>query len=550
MRSTLLDRRIGLLFAVFLLLLGLATLRATWLGTVKADSLSERAATQQVEELKVPAGRGTITDRKGVELAVSEEATTVFANPMLIKNPSKVAAELAPLLGRDQSELLPLLSDKDKGFVYLRRKLDPTLGDKISRLRIEGIDTVSEPNRTYPQGALAGQLLGSVGLDGNGLAGIEQQFDQELHGEDGQRKLVKDATGKVISLADTKRQESGEDLKLTIDAALQERVEAVLGQVARDHRPKGATALVMDPRNGELLAMANYPRVNPNDLINSPKDGLQNRAVGSAFEPGSTFKAFTVAGALQDGKVTPETELDLPSQLQVADRTIGEAHDRGAVTLTTAQILAQSSNVGSVMIGQKLGPARFDHWVRKFGFGKPTGVSLPGEGGGIVPAPKDYSGSSMGNLPIGQGLAVTPLQMAAGFSALANGGVLHRPHVVAGQSDPGKRVVAPKTAAQVARMLEGVLAAGGTAQEASIPGYKLAGKTGTAQKPDPENGGYSEFKFFSSFIGFAPAENPRLMVAVMVDEPTNGYYGGEVAAPAFEKIVSFALPYMKIPPSG
>ena len=202
------------------------------------------------------------------------------------------------------------------------------------------------------------------------------------------------------------------------------------------------------------------------------------------------------------------------------------------------------------MIGQKLGPKRFDHWVRKFGFGKPTGVCLPGEGGGIVPAPKDYSGSSMGNLPIGQGLAVTPLQMAAGFSALANGGVLHRPHVVAGQSDPGKRVVSPKTAAQVARMLEGVLAAGGTAQEASIPGYKLAGKTGTAQKPDPENGGYSEFKFFSSFIGFAPAENPRLMVAVMVDEPTNGYYGGEVAAPAFEKIVSFALPVHEDPAGG
>ena len=549
-RSTLLDRRIGLLFAVFLLLLSLAALRATWLGTVKADSLSQRAATQQVEDLKVPAGRGTITDRHGVELAVSEEATTVFANPMLIKDPTDVAAELAPLLGRDQNELLELLSDKDKGFVYLRRKLDPTLGDKIAKLRIEGIDTVSEPNRTYPQGALAGQLLGSVGMDGNGLAGIEQQFDESLHGEDGQRRLVKDATGKVVSLADTRRQESGEDMRLTIDAALQERVEAVLGQVASDHRPKGATALVMDPRNGELLAMANYPRVNPNDLSASPKDGLQNRAVGSAFEPGSTFKAFTVAGALQDGKVTPRTELNLPSQIQVADRTIGEAHDRGAVTLTTSQILAQSSNVGSVMIGQKLGPNRFDHWVRKFGFGRPTGVSLPGEGGGIVPAPKAYSGSSMGNLPIGQGLAVTPLQMAAGFSALANGGVLHRPHVVSGQSDPGKRIVSKKTASQVARMLEGVLAAGGTAQEASIPGYKLAGKTGTAQKPDPKLGGYSKFKYFSSFIGFAPAENPRLMVAVMVDEPTNGYYGGEVAAPAFEKIVSFALPYMKISPAG
>ena len=274
----------------------------------------------------MPAGRGTITDRKGVELAVSEEATTVFANPMLIKNPTDVAAELAPLLGRDQSELLPLLSDKDKGFVYLRRKLDPTLGDKIARLRIEGIDTVSEPNRTYPQGALAGQLLGSVGPGRQRPVRHRAAVRPGAARRGRPAQLVKDATGKVVSLADTKRQESGEDMRLTIDAALQERVEAVLGQVARDHRPKGATALVMDPRNGELLAMANYPRVNPNDLVASPKDGLQNRAVGSAFEPGSTFKAFTVAGALQDGKVTPETELE-PA---VADPGGRPDHRRGA----------------------------------------------------------------------------------------------------------------------------------------------------------------------------------------------------------------------------
>ena len=544
----LVDRRIGLLFALFLLLLCAATARATWLGTVQAGSLKSRAATQQVEDLAVPANRGMITDRKGVELAVSEEATTVYANPFLIKDPSRVAARLAPLVGRGQSELLPLLSDKKTGFVYLRRKMDPTLGDKVTRMRIEGIGTVSEPRRTYPQGALAGQLIGATGTDDTGLAGIEQRYESELHGSDGKRRLVKDATGETVSLADTTRAEPGEDLKLTIDAALQERVEAVLGQVGRDHSPRGATALVMDPRNGELLAMANWPRVDPNDLSAAPRGAMENRSVSSAFEPGSTFKAFTVAGALQERLTTPQAELDLPPKLQVADRTIGEAHDRGAITLTTSQILAQSSNVGSVMIGQKLGKDRFDKWVRRFGFGRPTDIGLPGEGGGIVPAPKAYSGSSLGNLPIGQGLAVTPLQMAAGYSALANGGVMHRPHLLSGQSDPGRRVVSRKTAGQVAQMLEGVLAAGGTAQEASVPGYKLAGKTGTAQKPDPRTGGYSEFKYFSSFIGFAPAQNPRLMIAVMVDEPKGGYYGGEVAAPAFEKIVSFALPYMRIPP--
>ncbi len=546
----LVDRRIGLLFAFFLLLLCAATLRATWLGTVRAGSLQSRAATQQVEDLTVPANRGTITDRKGVELAVSEEATTVYANPFLLKDPNRVAARLAPLLGRDPAQLLPLLANKKTGFVYLRRKMDPTLGDKVARMRIEGIGTVSEPKRTYPQGALAGQLIGATGTDNNGLSGIEQEYESELHGTDGKRRLVKDATGETVSLADTKRAAPGEDLKLTIDAALQERVEAVLGDVARAHSPRGATALVMDPRNGELLAMANWPRVDPNDLSAAPKDALENRSVSSAFEPGSTFKAFTVAGALQEKLITPNTQFNLPSQIQVADRTIGEAHARGPVTLTTAQILAESSNVGAVTIGQKLGKDRFDKWVRRFGFGHSTGIGLPGEGGGIVPAPKAYSGSSLGNLPIGQGLAVTPVQMAAAYSALANGGVMHRPHVLAGQRDPGRRIVSPSTAGQVAKMLEGVLAAGGTAQEASVPGYELAGKTGTAQKPDPKTGGYSTFKFFSSFIGFAPARHPRLMIAVMVDEPQGGYYGGEVAAPAFEKIVSFALPYMRIPPTG
>jgi cell division protein FtsI (penicillin-binding protein 3) len=305
---------------------------------------------------------------------------------------------------------------------------------------------------------------------------------------------------------------------------------------------------VMDPRNGEVLSLANWPRVDPNDIGSAEEDARENRAVMSAFEPGSTFKAFTVAGALEEGLIRPETRFDLPPELQVADRTIGEAHARGYVNLTVGEILAQSSNVGSVMIGQRLGPKRFDKWVREFGFGSLTGVDLPGESPGIVLRPREYSGASIGNLPIGQGIAVTPLQMATGFSAIANGGVLHEPAVIKGEADEGRRVVSQRTAEQVATMLEGVLAAGGTAEEASIPGYVVAGKTGTAEKVDPETGEYSDTKFFSSFIGFAPAKNPRLMVAVMVDEPSGMYYGGEVAAPAFEKIMEFALPYLRIPP--
>ena len=544
----LVNRRIGLLFAVFLLLLGFASMRAAWLGTVRADSLKERAMTQQVEDLDVPALRGTITDRRGVELAVSEDAATVFANPFLIDDPAGTAAKLAPLVGRTSEQLLPLLSDRKKGFTYLRRKMDPGLGKKVDELGIEGIGTVVEPRRTYPQGAMASQLLGSVGLDDVGLSGIEQQYEKTLHGKDGHRRLVKDAMGEPISIVESDRAEAGEDMQLTIDARLQERVEAVMGEVGQAHRPRAATAVVMDPRNGELLALANWPRVDANDIGGAPATARQNRAVGASYEPGSTFKAFTVAGALEEKLINPTTRFDLPPQIQVADRTIEEAHGRGAITLSTAEILAQSSNVGSVMIGLKLGKERFDKWVQRFGFGSPTGVGLPGEAGGIVPKPKKYSGSSLGNLPIGQGLAVTPLQMAAGYSAIANGGVLHRPHVLAGERSKGRRVVSRDTAGKVSRMLEGVLAAGGTAQEASVSGYEVAGKTGTAQKPDPKTGGYSDFKFFSSFIGFAPARNPRLMISVMVDEPQGQYYGGEVAAPAFERIVEFALPYLRIPP--
>ena len=544
----LLDSRIGLLFAVFLALLGAASARAAWIGTVGSGELKARAVTQQVEELPVAARRGTITDRNGVELAVSEDSVTVFANPLQVKQPADTAARLAPLTGIEEDELMELLTDRSRGFVYLARKVDPAAGEKIEKLELAGIDTVVEPRRTYPQGELAGQLIGAVGTDNFGLTGIEQQYEDHLHGDDGHRRIVRDALGEPVSIVDTDSSEAGEDLQLTIDAALQERVEAVLGDVATTFSPKGATAVVMDPRNGELLSLANWPRVDPNDIGAAEEDARENRAVMSAFEPGSTFKAFTVAGALEEGAIKPDTRFDLPPEIEVADRTIGEAHARGYANLSVGEILAQSSNVGSVMIGLKLGAKRFDKWVRRFGFGSTTGVDLPGESPGIVLRPREYSGSSLGNMPIGQGLAVTPLQMAAGYSALANGGVLHEPTVIAGEADEGRRVVSERTAKQVTSMLEGVLAAGGTAEEASIPGYVLAGKTGTAEKPDPETGGYSDTRFFSSFIGFAPAKNPRLMVAVMVDEPQGMYYGGEVAAPAFERIMEFALPYLRIPP--
>jgi cell division protein FtsI (penicillin-binding protein 3) len=542
----LVERRIGLLFALFLFLLAAATLRAVWIGTVKAGSLGDRAVQQQVEDLEITAGRGTIEDRNGVELAVSEDSVTVFAHPFLIDDPAKVAARLSPLLGRNEDELVKKLTDRDAGFVYLRRRMDAALGNRIEELGIEGIDTVVEPKRTYPQGHLAAQVLGIVGTENAGLSGIEYSRDEDLRGDDGHRRLVKDALGEPVSLIETERAEAGEDLRLTLDAAIQERVEAVLSEVGQTYTPAGASALVMDPRTGAILALANWPRVDANNVGGSPKYAMQNRAIQFNYEPGSTFKAFTVAGALEEGVIGPDTQFAVPPTIQVADREIGEAHDEGGGTFTTAEILARSSNVGTVMIGLKLGATRFDRWVRRFGFSRPTGVDLPGEDRGIVLDVDDYSGSSIGNMPIGQGLSVTPIQMASAFTAIANRGLKRQPYIVAGDRKPPKRVLSPRTAAQVSGMLEGVLSAGGTAQEAAVDGYTLAGKTGTAEKA--ENGTYSKTDFVASFIGFAPAKNPRLLVSVIVDEPRGDIYGGTVAAPAFERIMEFALPYLKIPP--
>jgi cell division protein FtsI (penicillin-binding protein 3) len=543
----LIQRRVSLLFTVFLLLLAGAVLRGAWLGTVEGKSLRGKAVAQQVEDVQVSAQRGAITDRHGLELAVSEDSASVYANPFLIKDPGRVAGQLSPLTGVDYDTLIKMLANRHRGFVYIRRKIDVDKGKAIEKLKLPGVGVMNEPRRRYPQGWLAAQVLGTVGTDNLGLSGIEQQDESRLHGTDGKRKIVRDALGKAISLVEQKRDVPGKDVRLTIDSAIQERTESVLAGVGQTFRPKGATAVVLDPRNGEILALANWPRVNAQDPGSAPAYARTNRAVSASYEPGSTFKAFTVSGALEEKLIQPNTRFDLPPTLQVADRTIKESHARGYVSLSVGQILAQSSNVGAVKIGLRLGPQRFDKWVRRFGFGQPTGVELPGEQQGIVPHPKQYSGSSLGNLPIGQGLAVTPMQMAAAYEAIAMGGVSHKPHIVMGDAAPARRIVSARTATEVSRMLEGVLSAGGTAQEAQVPGYRLAGKTGTAEKPD-QFGGYSKTKFVASFIGYAPARKPRLLVAVMVDEPQGDIYGGTVAAPAFEKIVSFALPYLGIPP--
>jgi cell division protein FtsI (penicillin-binding protein 3) len=550
----LIERRIGLLFAVFLGMLALAGVRAGWLGVVRADALRKAAATQQEAQVKVPARRGAITDRNGIELAVSQPAMTVAATPYLIKNPVTVAAKLARPLGVPEDTLLRQLTRRDTGFAYLARRVPAIRARRVERMEIEGLEFIPEARRTYPRDFLASQLLGSVGAEGTGLSGLEYSLDGLLRGKDGERRLVKDALGEAIELRETRATHRGAQVTLTVDEAIQDKAEEVLAEIGESWRPRGATAIVMDPRDGALLALANWPRVDANNPGHAPDFARQNRAVGATFEPGSTFKAFTVAGALEDGKVTPETKFDLPPTIKLYDREIGESHPRGAVTLNTREILEQSSNVGAIKIGLGLGAKRFDHWVRRFGFGKPTGTDLPGEEAGIVLPLAKYSGASMGNLPIGQGLAVTPMQMAVAYSAIANGGVLRPAHIVErvnGRASPphrGRRIMSEANAASVRKMLEGVLGPGGTASGAAIKGYELAGKTGTAQKPDPITGGYSLDKYVASFVGFAPARHPKLLVTVMVDEPKGEIYGGLIAAPAFKEITSFALNYLRIPP--
>lgn len=548
------DRRIGLLFAAFLLLLGAAAARAAYFGSVRAPALQRAATTQQVEKLTLPAPRGTITDRKGVELAVSEAAADVSADPYIVKDPQTTARKLAPLLGRPVPDVLEDLTKPRTGFVYLARRLPATQAQKIQKLDLPGIQTTPDSRRVYPRDWLASQVLGFVGTDGHGLAGLEYGEDDRLGGRDGVRRVVKDALGQPIQLQDVKPAVPGDDIRLTIDAAIQDKVEQVLEGVGEEYTPKGATAVVMDPRDGSVLALANWPRVDANDVAGAPAYARQDRAIGVTYEPGSTFKAITVAGALEDGEVTPDTTFQIPPQYQVADRVLHDAEAHGYETLTVAQILQKSSNIGAVKIAQQLGKVRFDHWVRTFGFGKPTGIDLPGEEQGLLLTPDEYSGSSIANLPIGQGELVTPMQMATAYAAIANGGILRPPHVIAGvdghaTSEPkGHRIISERTASQIRTMLEGVLADGGTASGVDIPGYTLAGKTGTANKVDPVTHTYSDTKYVASFVGFAPARDPKILVAVMVDEPQGGIYGGQVAAPAFQDILEFALPYLRIGP--
>jgi cell division protein FtsI (penicillin-binding protein 3) len=547
-----LNRRIGWIFLVFLALLAVAVFRAADFGILRAGSLQQAAVTQQITRDVIPAARGTITDRNGVQLAISESADEVVADPFLIKHPLAAAQKLAPLLQQPVLSVLALLTKPKTGFVPLAHLLPADRATAIVKLQINGITTIPKMTRFYPRPWTASQVLGSVHLDGQGASGLEYFYNKQLDGTDGVRRIVNDAVGQPISIDDVRTMEPGNTLKLTLDAGLQAEVEQVLAGVGEQYSPRDATAVVMNPNTGAILALANWPRVNADNPGQAPSYALKDEAVQLNYEPGSTFKAITVAGALQDGLVSPSTPFNIPPELHVADRVIHDAEPHGDESLSVAGILKYSSNIGADEIGMKLGPARFNYWVHEFGFGSPTGVDLPGEDGGIVLPLSQYSGSSMGNLPFGQGESVTPVQIAAAYSAIANGGILRPPSIVGAvggrptKIPAGHRIISEQTAAELRKMLIGVYGEGGTASGAGIPGYVMAGKTGTANIAI--NGHYSDTKYVASFVGMVPANHPQLLGLVVVDEPQGSIFGGSVAAPAFQKIVGWAVPYLGISP--
>lgn len=551
------DRRLRLLTLLAVLLFGAAWARAAELTTVGSGEIKAKLGEGRQPQI-VAAPRGTVTDRKGYALAISEPASDVAVTPYMIDDPAALADRLAPLLGVDAAELAPKLSGRGL-YSLIARRLPQRQARKVAALKIPGLSLTPTTRRIYPFETVASQILGFSGTDGQGLAGVELSLDGALKGQNGKRLLVRGrgADGPVVYVKEERQARPGKSVKLTLDRNIQSRAEDDLAQYGTQFGAESATAVVMQPSTGHVLAMASWPRVDANDPLDAPDSARRIMGVGFPYEPGSTFKPFTVAGALESRVITPNSSFQVGDSIQVADQEIKEAHPHGTVAMTPADILAYSSNVGTIQIARdRLGERRFDDWMRRFGFGSTTGIELPGEEPGVQPSLSSYSGSSIGNLPIGQGELVTPLQLTAGYATLANDGVRVAPTLVAAVEGkeptrrPGQRVVSATTAAQVRDMLTRVTEAGGTGEDLAIPGYSIAGKTGTAQHVDPVTKRYSHSLYTASFVGMAPAKNPRVVVAVIIDKPRAGgeYTGAQVAGPAFRQLMRWTLTYLAVPP--
>ncbi|CAO5167805.1 cell division protein FtsI (penicillin-binding protein 3) [Frankia sp. AiPs1] len=546
-------------------LLAILGLRLTQLQGISASKYAAQAEAQRLRTIVLPAARGAITDRTGHTLAQHVDLRAVYANPSNIKNAGATAVRLAPLLGESADTLVKLMTvdpAKNIKFVYLARRLTPDVGDKVTRLGLRGIGITEERGRTYPGGSLAASVVGFMRrgegdmLGGGG--GLELEYDGLLRGTDGKRQLLATPEGIEIPSGKTKQINPvpGSALRLTLDRDIQWNAQNAIADAVRSSEADGGTVVVMNPRTGDILAMADAPTFDPNHITAKDTDALGNRATQDAYEPGSVNKVITIAAALDRGLITDETPITVPSSIVRGGVRIVDSEAHGVEHLTTAGVLARSSNIGTVEIADQVGRSGLEKALRAFGLGTRTGLNFPGEGVGLLPPSKDWSGSQAATIAYGQGMSATALQMASVYATIANGGVRVTPRLVEAITGPdgtvtatphpsGQRVVSAQTASTLTAMLEAVATSEGTAPLAQVPGYRVAGKTGTAYRPDPVHGGYQGYT--SSFIGFAPADNPQVVVEAVLDNPKNGYFGGQVAAPVFQKVMSFALTTLGVP---
>lgn len=555
--------RIPILMAALLVALGVVGVRLVWIQVVLADEYSERATAQRMRDIELAPRRGTIYDREGEPLAVSVEAPTVFASPKLVEDIGVAAEALADSLGGTAADYREKL-ERGGGFVYLARKVDlartEELKDRIERLDIKGIGFIEDFKRLYPSGELACQVIGFVGQDDKGLAGLEYQYDSILGGRPGVIIGERDPQGLRPIPGGIQKEiepEHGHDVVLTIDKDIQYHAQVELAKAVKKWNAQSGSAVVMNPRNGEIYAMATVPGFDPNRFGEAKASAIRNRPITDAYEPGSTLKCLTASTAIDRGLYTPESMFSLPSTIRVGGRTIHESHGRAAVRWSLTDIVTQSSNVGTVKVGLKLGKQGLYDGLAAFGLTEVPETDFPGTTKGWLPPVEQWSASSIGNIPFGQGVSLTPLQLSRAVGSIANGGVLTTPHFLLNvprseerdRKWPTRRAIKASTASQVTQMLAAVVTEG-TGSEAAVKGYTVAGKTGTAQKARADGRGYQGGGYVGSFIGYLPAEDPQVLVCVTLDRPTNAIYGGTVAAPTFSKLAKFSVSHLKVPPAS
>jgi len=549
-------RFVALLFAlVFVATAG----RAFYLQVLNNDHLVKLAEKQHQRIVALTPGRGAIYDRNNAPFAVSIEMDSCYAETRNLESLPEAAAQLAPLLGYGREELEAKLKGA-RNFVWLSRRMAPEQAAKVKALGLDGIGFVKESKRFYPNSQVAAHVVGFTGTDPGGLEGVEKKYDATILGNTGYLVTERDALGRDIALkkgSEGKSGTKGSNVVLTLDKNVQYIAEKELAIAVQKNGAKTGIAIVMEPDTGRVLAMANYPTFNPNSYAQYPPAALRNRAISDSFEPGSTFKIFLIASALEAGVIRVGDYFDCENgSYRMYDRTIHDTHSYGS--LSVPQILKYSSNIGSAKIGSRLGAERLYAGLTGFGFGEKSNIDLPGEASGMLRQQAKWYGIDLATISFGQGVTATPLQITAAVSAVANGGNLMQPYLVDRIADDNgvvlqqfapqlrRRVISPATAKSVARMMEGVVVEGGTGTGAAVEGYRVAGKTGTAQKV--EGRGYSADKRTASFVGFVPLEKPRLTILVLVDEPTTSSYGGVVAAPAFSAIAQQTLCYLNVPP--